>query len=197
MLLDDEGEEYERVAAEFHRTMPPVNAFIMRIERIQNKVLWKNYFHKSRLMYEFGDGVLNEKLLFHGSGQNDPELIYKGDASFDMRYSNKGMWGLGNYFAANASYSNGLAYTRKLNSAAMQCRQMLAAWVLTGNSYSSPPNSALKQPPSLPRKDQLAPGEVQRSYDSVNGSTGGSTVYITYDNTLAYPAYLITYECEQ
>ena len=34
---------------------------------------------------------------------------------------------------------------------------------------------------------------IKRRYDSVSGDTGGSKVYITYDNDKAYPAYLITY----
>ena len=33
----------------------------------------------------------------------------------------------------------------------------------------------------------------QMKYDTVTGHTGGSQVYMTYDNDKAYPAYLITY----
>lgn len=137
-------------------------------------------------MWQSGDGVLNEELLFHGSRTNNPEEIYKGDASFDMRLSNDGMWGRGNYFAVNASYSDGFAF--QIQSTVMPCKKILAAWVLTGHSYHSQPQT-FRHPPHR----EGAEGGVKRRYDSVNGSTGGSKVYITYDNTLAYPAYLITY----
>ena len=68
-------------------------------------------------------------------------------------------------------------------------KKMLAAWVLTGHSYQNEPRS-FEYPPV---REDCGEGQVQRQYDSVTGTTRGSTVYITYDNTLAYPAYVITY----
>ena len=142
---------------------------------------------KSREMIKFGNGILNEKLLFHGSGSHNPREIYQGDASFDMRFSRRGVWGKGNYFAANASYSDSYAFRT-----ASPCKKMLAAWVLTGHSYHSDPHDFV-YPPYRSDSANVEQNNVRRRYDSVNGTTGGSTVYITYDNTLAYPAYFITY----
>ena len=59
---------------------------------------------RAKQMMEY-DQVLGEKPLFHGTRTNKPEAIFKGDASFDMRYCHSGLWGRGNYFAVNASYS--------------------------------------------------------------------------------------------
>ena len=122
--------------------------------------------------------------LFHGTSFNDPEKIYKGDDGFNMKYSRDGMWGRGNYFAVNASYSN--------SGYAHQCsggrQQLLLAYVLTGHAYSCQSNRSLTQPPV---RDIAA--NVHRRYDSVSGDTGGSRVYITYENDRAYPAYLVTY----
>ena len=106
-----------------------------------------------------------------------------------MRFSNTGLWGRGNYFAINASYSD--IYAFKIGSA-VPCKQMLAAWVLTGHSFNSEPKYFTHPP--YRNSDDATEGSVRRRYDSVNGTTRGSKVYITYDNTLAYPAYLITYE---
>ena len=186
--LPFESEEFQQIAERLYSTMPNID--IKRIDRIQNRVLWKKYIDKSKEMCQFGDGVLNEQLLFHGSRNNDPELIYKGDAGFDIRLSNTGMWGKGNYFVVNASYSNGYAFTT--GSSTTTRKKILAAWVLTGHSFHSEPNAQLKYPPYREETDGKV-HEVRRRYDSVNGTTGGSKVYITYDNTLAYPAYLITY----
>lgn len=183
-LLDEDSEEYQSVENHFLATLP--TAEIKRIDRIQNRVLWRKYIDKGRQMNHFEDGVLNEVLLFHGSGSHSPELIYQGDASFDLRYSRDGMWGKGNYFAVNASYSDSYAFNTK--STAMPCKKMLVAWVLTGHSYYSEPTHSY-----LPNRQNSSEGHVCRRYDSVNGVTGGSKVYITYDNNLAYPAYLITY----
>lgn len=40
----------------------------------------------------------------------------------------------------------------------------------------------------------LIEGEAVKRYDSVNGTTGGSQIYMIYSNRKAYPEYLITYE---
>ena len=132
-----DAEEYERIETHFLQTVP--NVTYLRIERIQNKLLWQKYRDCSQRMLQFG-GVLHEELLFHGSRHTDPKEIYGGDAGFDMRFSNRGMWGNGNYFAVNASYSDGYAHVAK------GFKKMLVALVLTGRSKESQPHS-YRQPP--------------------------------------------------
>ena len=51
------------------------------------------------------------KQMYHGTRNTAPLMIYSGDEGFDMKFSPGGMWGRANYFAANASYSNGYAHT--------------------------------------------------------------------------------------
>ena len=128
-----------------------------------------------------------EKTLFHGTRNTDPREIYEGDDSFDMRLSSDGMWGKGNYFAVNALYSDGYAHRQRQGN----LKKLLLAQVLTGISYFSPPKRFTKPPLRNANTGQV--GTVQRRYDSVNGQSCGSTIYITYENNLAYPAYIITY----
>ena len=95
-------------------------------------------------------------------------------------------------FCSHASYSNNYAYTLTNGQ-----RQVFLARVLTGASYYCLPNNTLRMPPKIPSYTTSASGVVQLSelrYDTVNGTTGGSIVYMIYDNLKAYPAYLITYE---
>lgn len=185
-LLDPEREveEYTRVQGEFNLTLPQRK--VVKIYRIQNKPLWNKYCECSKDMMKVNEGILKEELLFHGTRTNNPELIYKGDSGFDMRHSANGVWGRGNYFAKNSSYSDGYAYTD------MGMKKMFAAWVLTGICYDSPPNRKLIKPPERPRHD-AAEDKVKCHYDSVTGVTGGTRVYVTYDNIHSYPAYLIVY----
>ena len=186
-LLDEdtETEEYERVTEQFLLTLP--NANILKVQRIQNKVLWRRYFNRSRLMREFDRLSFRQELLFHGTRNKKPELIYGGGEGFDMRFSSSGLWGRGNYFAENSKYSD--SYAHHVSGA----RVMFAALVLTGNSIQLPENRSLTKPPFMPVRGD--PGTaIQHRYDSVCGITGGTHVYITYDNDHAYPAYLITYE---
>ena len=182
---ETEAEEYARVHDEFKLTLP--HRKVIKIHRVQNRPLWDEYAKQSRNMEKLNNGVLKEELLFHGTRATDPELIYGGSTGFDMRHSREGMWGRGNYFAKNASYSDGYAYDQS------GIRKMFAAWVLTGLSYESVSNASLTMPPVRQQGD-VAEGKVHHRYDSVTGTTGGTRVYITYDNSHAYPAYLIVYQ---
>ena len=177
--------EWNKVKAHFRATLPN---HIHQIYRIQNKWLWERYAqHKQRLAYK-NNGVVNEKELFHGTRHNDPKLIYEGEDGFDMRFSAQGKWGLANYFAVNASYSNAYAYQ-----VSNGYREIFLVKVLTGDSCPCAANSSLRLPPEKPGG---ASGSLQFSrtrYDTVTGTTGGSRVYMTYDNDKAYPAYLIQY----
>ena len=181
---DEESDEYARIHDEFKLTLPQRN--IVKIHRVQNKPLWDQYTKCSKRMKKVNDGILKEELLFHGTRSNDPELVYKDSSGFDMRHSRKGMWGRGNYFAKNASYSDSYAFNEK------GLKKMFAAWVLTGISYESNPDGNLTMPP-VREEGAVSEGKVQHKYDSVTGTSGGTRVYITYDNVHAYPAYLIVY----
>ena len=49
-----------------------------------------------------------------------------------------------------------------------------------------PNDSSLKMPP-------LIEGKLDQRYDSVNGSTVESDLFMIYTNKKAYPEYLVTY----
>jgi len=171
--------EWSKVSQQFYLTLQ--SAKIVKIERVQNKWLWEKYSRHSERMTKTNNGIINEKLLFHGTRNTPPSSIYNNEEGFDMRFSNAGMWGTGNYFAVNASYSDGYAH-HLLNS---RIKQMFLAKVLTGNSKQLPCDYRLRLPPKLPTGDFR--------YDTVRGNTGGSDVYIAYSNDKAYPFYLISY----
>ena len=177
--------EYERVTDQFLLTLP--DADILRVDRIQNKLIMKQYFHRSQMMKDSCKGDLQEELLFHGTGETQPELIYNGDKGFDMRFSKEGFWGRGNYFTVNSSYSHHYAFHHN------GVFKMFAAKVLTGNSIFMEPDGTLTKPPFLnSANDDTSNSDnaIQYyGYDSVHGGP----VYITYNNDNAYPAYLITY----
>ena len=165
------------------------NAEIMCIEKIQNCDLWRKYSDRAQqIRNEPQMQNCREKLLFHGTSSTDPKEIYKGDSSFDSKFSRRGLWDKGNYFAVNASYSDKHAHS--VYDTGM--KKLLVAFVLTGLSYYSYQDSSLTMPPYRSKQDD--PSGIRRCYHSVNGVTGGTTIYITYDNNLAYPAYVITYQ---
>ena len=166
-------------------TLPNVD--IVRLERIQNKQLWDKYALEKKHMSERNGGVVNERHLFHGTRNTNPSTIVKSVRGIDFRYSRQDcvlLWGTGAYFAVNASYSDAYSYVDTLQ----QVRQLLLVKVLTGNShsYGHRANPTLTKPPPLLFGSHLL-------YDTVNGYTNGSNVFVVYDHDRAYPAYLISY----
>ena len=184
-MVDPVSREFDRRKSHFLKSLPA--AHVHRIQRIQNKLLWRKYISKKTAL-ESDPTLQNsgERILYHGTRDTKPEVIYEGDSGFDMHYSREGMWGRGNYFAVKSAYSVG--YSHKTRDG---YQQMLVARVLTGASYRSPPHK-FQVPPEREGTGQWQ-GEVWQRYDSVNGETKGSTVYITYDNDHSYPEYLITF----
>jgi hypothetical protein len=130
-------------------------------------------------------------MLFHGTSNTEPSKIYDDEFGFDMRHSSNGMWGPGIYFAVNASYSKDkYAYKNRTTST----RTIFMARVALGDVVELKNDPTIKLPPEKP----LSQGKkfaVQR-YDSIKGNTGGTDIYIIYENTRAYPEYLITFNNE-
>ena len=73
-------------------------------------------------------------MLFHGTRENKPELIYNGEEGFNMLHSEGGMWGKAIYFAQNSSYSHAYRYRNVANGT----RQIFFARVLVGQSIALP-----------------------------------------------------------
>ena len=181
--LPKSGDEFSHIDSMFRLTMP--TAVILSIKRIQNNWLWERYVITRRRISKKNNGRVNEKELFHGSRSSRASMIYDSEEGFDMRYSSTGMWGQANYFAEKASYSN--SYAHELGNGT---REMLLAKVLTGDSYKCPSDRTLRMPPV---KAGLDTHFQRERYDTVEGETNDSKVYMTYSNDKAYPAYLIVY----
>ena len=179
-------EEWLNVTEKIKRSMP--SATIVRIRRIQNQPLWEKYILHKRRMQQLNGGKINEKELFHGPKNTPPEQIYSSDEGFDMRFSTQGTWGQANHFSVSASYSNNSAY---LNSNGES--EIFLVTVLTGDSYKSKPNSSLRMPPvkHIGASSRVQLGPIR--YDTVNGRTRGSDVYMTYSSEKVYPTHIITY----
>jgi hypothetical protein len=194
------SDEWDRIESLLHSTLP--QAGIVKLERIQNKWLWDTYVRSRDRMREKNAGHVNELELFHGTSRTPPEKIYSSEKGFDFRFSDRGLWGEGAYFAKDAKYSNEFAYKIPKSDAAAiepEHRQFFVAQVLTGLSTKLPQNRFLKKPPPL-TDSQSNPGTgiitifKEQRYDSVIGETGGSYIYVVYEHDKAYPEYLITYK---
>jgi hypothetical protein len=99
-----------------------------------------------------------------------------------MRFGREGcMWGRACYFADKASYSAAYSYQKGDGQ-----RQFFLAEVLIGDHVQLPQQNTLIKPPNKPG--------TAIEYDSVQGYTNGSDVYMVYANQKCYPRYLVTYK---
>ena len=186
-VAEDLG-EWIRISSQFKETMH--DSEITSIKRVQNKWLWEKYQSDKKRMQTKNKGSVNEMDLFHGSRKVSADVIVHSEEGFDMRFSSEGMWGQANYFAMKARYSDTYAYQHPGN----QTKELLVAKVLTGESITLPANKTLRMPPEKQQTGAISERMLtQVRYDTVNGTTHGSTVYMTYSNEKAYPAYVITY----
>ena len=186
-MLDRYSREMIRIISKFQETMPDLE--IISVLRIQNKWLWEKYSQHKERIREKNDGAVNEKELWHGSRESSSDNIYNSEEGFDMRFSSKGLWGLANYFAEKASYSDKYAFTFPDGT-----KELLLAKVVTGDSFECIPDSSLRMPPEKPKSKKTGYVQLkQLRYDSVTGTTSNCRVYMTYSNDKAYPAYLISY----
>ena len=153
---------------------------------------WNHIYYTRRTFFLKNSGTVNEKLLFHGTRNTNPKLIYCSEVGFDVRFSSKGRWGHAIYFSENASYGDKYAHITPSGD-----KQLIMANVLTGCSYSSIPDSTLKLAPVI-TKDFEANGLFfsELLYDSVNALSKGSQPYMIYDNSKSIPCYHLLHKLD-
>jgi len=169
--------EYASVIDRFSESL---NYAVIKLQRVQNKRLWKWYFLRRQEIATNNNNNSNEAFLFHGSNvQNVPVITKEG---LDTRVANLGgAIGAGIYFAVKAKTSTGYVACSfpSIGPQMLLCRVALGA-VTRGQS-------GLRRPPIIPNK----PGML---YDSVDGTLGvGEKMYAIFDNHQSYPEYIIHY----
>jgi len=165
------------------------NFEIVSIHRVQNPTMWTQYFFtRERIALENG-GVSNERFLFHGTSSSTASVIIK--EGFDVRVAAlTGMFGAGIYFAENSSKSDlytGSSVTKTL----ILCRATLGNQYVTLSSMTN-----LRRPPDgnglLTRKKyHSVVGDSQKYNPSASLK---NREFIVYDNSQAYPEYIIEYK---
>ncbi|XP_059503364.1 protein mono-ADP-ribosyltransferase PARP14-like isoform X2 [Stegostoma tigrinum] len=185
--LQQQSQEYQEVvksitaSQNLMRLNKPIK--IVKIERLQNMCLWKNYMIKKQQLEDKNPaGTTNEHVLFHGTAQDTLDSI--NHHGFNRSYAgrNATALGKGTYFAVNASYSYQETYSR---TDAHGFKHIYRARVLTGVSCRGQPG--MITPPS---KSSTNPTDL---YDSVVDDEQNPTMFVIFNDIQAYPEYLITF----
>eukprot|EP01048_Picozoa_sp_COSAG05_P031044 COSAG05_NODE_11124_length_529_cov_1.283721_1_plen_137_part_10 len=135
---------------------------------------------KERMAELAGGKSVDIAQVWHGTRATEPDVIYRDRKDgFMMQHARAGMWGPGCYFAENASYSSNYAHDYALTPAHDRTigKCMFLASLIVGEAIDLQPNQQLKCPPNQPSGER---------YDTVTGTTGGSKVYVVYENGRAY-----------
>ncbi|XP_029633869.1 protein mono-ADP-ribosyltransferase PARP15 isoform X4 [Octopus sinensis] len=166
------GPEYDDIQATFRRNLPSYH--IIKIERIQNKTLCQRYKALKEQFEAENPKITNEvDGLWHGTTAECVERINR--YGFNCRYCSKnGTYGEGVYFAKSIRYS-------------------------ADDTYSTPDHHKIK----TIYKCSVLVGRViqgQRRLKVLHGSYNSAVddiqrpdIYVTFDDSQAYPNYLITF----
>ncbi|NXL85343.1 PAR14 polymerase, partial [Alectura lathami] len=180
VALKPETKEYKQVEERFLKTCQLLK--IEKIERVQNPYLWKSYQLKKQQMDDKNGSRNNEKLLFHGTNFNSLTLI--NNYGFNRSYAgvHAAQFGKGTYFAVNASYSAVDTYSQP---DANGKKYMYLARVLVGE-YSQGTKG------DITPKQRSASNSVDL-FDSSTDNVNNPSMFIIFNDTQAYPEYLITF----
>ncbi|CAI5669256.1 unnamed protein product [Oreochromis niloticus] len=182
--LEFSSAEYQTVKKAFNRT---VTKTVMKIDRLQNVHLRRAYEAQKKHISDKNaqEGGVGEKLLYHGTTQENCYSIMK--TGFNRRFAgqNATSYGRGTYFAVNASYSAHPTYSKP---AADGSQLMFVAQVVTG-VYTQGQKDMMVPPPRNPQ-------QPHDRYDSVVDRMYKPSMYVVFHDNQAYPDYLITFKGE-
>ncbi|XP_055008012.1 protein mono-ADP-ribosyltransferase PARP14-like isoform X2 [Boleophthalmus pectinirostris] len=171
--------EYSRVEQLFKASC---NKNIIKIERIQNQVLWESLQLKRKAMDQKNGHQNNERQLFHGTSHDTIALI--NEHGFNRSYAGKNAtaYGKGTYFAVNAQYSSSDTYSRPNTSGE---KLMYLCSVLTGD-FTTGTSTTIDAP--------LKKAGSPEKFDSVVDNIQNPSMFIIFHDSHAYPDYLITFK---
>ncbi|KAA6427151.1 MAG: RNase III inhibitor [Trebouxia sp. A1-2] len=197
------------------QALQQTGATIVKVHRIQNKLLWAAYAGslaamKVRWRLDPRLALVNggASTLWHGTSKADPWDIYAAEFGFMHNHARlNGLWGYGTYYSTTPSLA--LTYEHNVSStnegmqngshsfgSTKDLKQMIAVDVLTGKAKHLAQDKTLRMPP------MLEDGSIGRRmgvaglrYDSVTGihPHHNTPIFVTYNSGHAYPKYLITY----
>jgi len=185
--LQPNSQEFMNVSAKFTSTSGGQihSGNIVKIERIQNPHLYKQYMAKKESMERSaGQASVNELELFHGTNSNSVVDINEGGFNRSFAGVNGTVHGIGVYFAKNSSYSVRYAQNSHIASSmhllyaqnsGLGTRYMYLAKVLAGKYTKG--NQSYKVAP--------------KGFDTVVDNQNSPSIHVVFYDNQCYPEYLL------
>ncbi|XP_029448178.1 protein mono-ADP-ribosyltransferase PARP10 isoform X1 [Rhinatrema bivittatum] len=181
--VDESTEEFRQVVRPFYDTMEDFHnkIKIIKVERLSHPLLSTQYRLKKQCMERAGCQQPVERRLYHGTTEASSREICQYGFNRSFCGKNATLYGQGAYFAVKSVISVQDFYSPRTPEGN---KYVFVVKVLTGDFTAGRPE--LRAPPQ--KESSLLP----LRYDSVVDSVTNPTIFVIFNDTQAYPEYLIT-----
>ncbi|XP_066276881.1 protein mono-ADP-ribosyltransferase PARP14-like isoform X2 [Branchiostoma lanceolatum] len=180
--LSEGSLEFQETYMYFAKTIGDTPSKVVKIERIQNPALWRQYQVKKEKMDRTNKAANNERRLFHGTSTGSCSHINAHGFNRSFCGKNATLYGNGVYFAVESSFSAKDQYSLP---ATKHNKHMYLARVLVGEVTVGKQGMIVPPPKDPTNKTVL--------YDSVANNVKNPNIFVIFHDTQAYPEYLITF----
>ncbi|XP_030645234.1 protein mono-ADP-ribosyltransferase PARP10 [Chanos chanos] len=179
----ESSDEFQEVVKEFYDSIQEHHnrIRIVKVEKLMNRLLYNQYKLKKSSMMQNSTTSEVERTLYHGTNETSVKEICIHGFNRSFCGKNATVYGQGVYFAVNSALSVSDTYSPPN---ADGHKFVFVARVLTGDF-----TVGKHEMKTAPLKDS---SNIPLRYDSVVDKTSSPTLFVIFNDTQAYPQYLIT-----
>lgn len=181
--VDEESDEFQNVVKSFYETIQEYHSKIriIQVEKLMNRLLYNQYKLKKASVLQRAVYPQVERTLYHGTSESSVKEICVHGFNRSFCGKNATVYGQGVYFAVNSALSVQEQYSPPN---ADGYKFIFVSKVLTGD-YTKGCHSMK----TAPLKET---GDIPLRYDSVTDDITKPGMFVIFNDTQAFPEYLIT-----
>uniref|UniRef100_UPI0037E92DBD protein mono-ADP-ribosyltransferase PARP10 n=1 Tax=Semicossyphus pulcher TaxID=241346 RepID=UPI0037E92DBD len=181
--VDEESDEFQNVVKNFYETIQEYHSKIriIQVEKLMNRLLYNQYKLKKASVLQRATYPVIERMLYHGTCEKSVKEICVHGFNRSFCGKNATVYGQGVYFAVNSALSVQDQYSPPN---ADGHKFVFVSRVLTGD-YTKGCHSMK----TAPLKET---GDIPLRYDSVTDDITKPSMFVIFNDTQAFPEYLIT-----
>lgn len=181
--VDEDSDEFQDVVKNFYDTIQEYHSKIriIQVEKLMNRLLYNQYRLKKASVLQSATYPEIERTLYHGTSESSVKEICIHGFNRSFCGKNATVYGQGVYFAVNSALSVQDQYSPPN---ADGHKYVFVSKVLTGDYTTG--CHAMK---TAPLKESA---DMPLRYDSVTDNITKPTLFVIFNDTQAYPEYLIT-----
>ncbi|KAK5855432.1 hypothetical protein PBY51_005533 [Eleginops maclovinus] len=181
--VDEESDEFQNVVKNFYETIKEYHSKIriIKVEKLMNRLLYNQYKLKKASVLRHATYPVIEQTLYHGTSEKSVKEICVHGFNRSFCGKNATVYGQGVYFAVNSALSVQETYSPPN---ADGHKYIFVSKVLTGDytiGCHSMKTAPLKETDDIPLR-----------YDSVTDDITKPGMFVIFNDTQAFPEYLIT-----